>query len=418
MESLAKGSQGDKQGRMFFNDYGIQDLTSVEIVGASVDTIRQLYYGIPNKELIERFDGHLGEYIQFELPVVGGRFIKQEFHLSRMGKVSRYRWKLQNNEMGIIILIGSYFSKMDKEGQHLKIELSPKFISQRVPESIMNVLDYINRQVLDDGIAKGCAVHLACDYQGQELPKNFLDLFQTHSRIIKTYDGLNTLDISNLSEAIASYGKGENRNYMIGKPGGVQVAVYDKTKEIIKSDKVDYFQQEWDAYTFGTYDKEKPVTRIEMRVSHTVVREIGQGIGVNLELFLAVSEYLTDIWRYALKINRLHIASDSKLLHPFWQLLMEDVIFTVPSKNVKICRKKKDNPAAIQRNVSMVLGNLVSICARDYKITAKQILQQLKCTIFYREVQKAYRERGMGEHDIIDFIEQGLKRRRMIGKAA
>jgi hypothetical protein len=155
-----------------------------------------------------------------------------------------------------------------------------------------------------------------------------------------------------------------------------------------------------------------------MRVSHTVVREIGQGIGVNLESFIDVSEYLTDIWRYALKNNRLKIAAESKILHPFWQLLMEDVIFNVPSKNIKICRKKKESVAAIERNVSQIIGNLVSMCARNHKMTAELILKQLRKTSFYYDIERAYSYRGMGESEILDLIDQGLKRRRMIGKAA
>ena len=193
---------------------------------------------------------------------------------------------------------------------------------------------------------------------------------------------------------------------------------YDKTIEIIKSDKEDYFQAEWNAYTFGEYNPEKTVRRLEMRVSHTVVREIGQGMDIKLESYLAVSEYLTDIWRYALTSNRLHIAPDSKLDHPFWQLIREDVTFNVPSKNIKIVRKKKDSVAAIERNVSQVIGNLVSMCARNHKMTAELILKQLRKTVFYYDIEKAYASRGMGEQDILELIDQGLKRRRFIGKAA
>jgi hypothetical protein len=418
LESLAKGSHGDKNGRLFTNDFGIHDLSNVQIVGASVDTIRQLYHGIPNSELVDKFSDHLGDYIDFKLPVygVGNRPLKVEFHLSRMGKVSRYRWKLQNNKLGVVVLIGSYFAKMDIPGQHLKIELSPKFISQRSSQTIMDTLDYINNFVLLDGVPKGCAVHLSCDYQGFQLPENFLDMFQTHARIVKSYDGLNTLDISNLSESVATYGKAENRNYLIGKPASIQITDYDKTKEIVKSDKQDYFQAEWQAYTFGGYDPDKTVRRLEVRVSHTVIREIGQGIGQDLESFLQVSEYLTDIWRYALEKNRFLMAKN--LLHPFWQLLLQDVFFILPAKGIKITRKKKESLAAIQRNVSQILGNLISICARNPKTTPVQVLASFRRTFFYEHILDAYRERGCNEADILDIIEKGLRRRRMIGKAA
>ena len=51
IESLAKNTTDDK-GRLFANDYGFTDLTPVEIVGASVDTVRQLFLGVPKPEII------------------------------------------------------------------------------------------------------------------------------------------------------------------------------------------------------------------------------------------------------------------------------------------------------------------------------------------------------------------------------
>jgi hypothetical protein len=413
--SLGKGSHDDKHGRFFFNDYGITDLSPVEIIGASVDTVRQLFHGMLKQTIVQRFEDWHQDYFHLQLPCNIRDATK--FHFTRMGKVSRYRWKLQNNELGIVILLGSYYSKLDTLGQHLKIELSPKFIAQRNSETIMQWLEYINNVLLDDGIAKGCAVHLACDYQNFELPQNFLDLFQTRCRIVRGFDGLNTLDISNVSESVATYGKGQNRNYTIGKPASIQVCAYDKSYEIIKSDKVDYFHQEWSVHSLGVFDKEKTVRRLEMRLSHTVIREIGRGIGVELESFLAVSDYLTDIWRYALKMNRLLMAQGSKLIHPFWQLLMEDVIFSVPAQNIEISRKKKDDVAAIARNVSMLLGNLISICARN-AMSSTDVIIFLKRTTVYPQILEVYRQRKMNENDLEEFINEGIRRRLLIGKAA
>ena len=221
--SLSKGSLGDVQGRIFVNEVGINDLTNVEIVGTSVDTIRQLYYGKPKLHLVENYEAHIGEYLSLILPIT----LKHAdynayqpclaFHLCRMGKVSRYRFKLQNNELGIVILFGSYFAKMENFGQHLKIELSPKFISSHTSVAIQHWLDHFGLIFLDESVAKGCAVHLACDYQGFDLPTNFLDVFQTRSRIVQQYDGLNILDLSRVSSVVSSYGHGVNKGYLLGK---------------------------------------------------------------------------------------------------------------------------------------------------------------------------------------------------------
>ena len=425
-ESLKKGTSGDSKGRLFFNDAGMFDLSSVNILGTSVDTIRQLYHGLPKTELVEWLDNHTMEFIKIRLPlcsrVVAGKhyqkYMSFEFAHSRMPKVSKYRHKLQNNELGIIILFGSWYATMDNQGQHLKIELSPKFISARSPSTIQNILNFIANQVLNDAIPKGCAVHLAFDYQGFDLPENFLDLFSTRSRIIKRYDGLNTLDISSISEAVATYGTNQGE-YLIGKATAVQVSAYDKTREIIKSDKVDYFHDYWDSYTFGDWNKDDTVRRLEMRVPHTAIREIGNALDVELESFLQVSEYLTDIWRYALENNRLHIDQKKKILHPFWQFLLEDVEFLMPSRNLKLVRKKKQDVAAIERNVSQILGNIISVAARNPQVTARHVLSGLKKNrLIYQTIVRSYQQRGKLECEIEFFIEEGLKRRRLKGKAA
>ena len=192
--------------------------------------------------------------------------------------------------------------------------------------------------------------------------------------------------------------------------------MYCKSAEIIKSDKVDYFQEQWQIFTLGTLDTEKTVRRLEMRVTHTIVREIGNALGVVLESFLDVSKYLTDIWRYALKTNSLKIAEGSKLVHPFWQLLMEDVFFYNAAQNLEISRKKKDDVSSIEKNVCMLLGNLISICARD-GLSSLDVKSFLQKTNVYPRILEVYRQRGLNEDDLVEFIDNGL-RRRLIGKAA
>jgi hypothetical protein len=345
LQSLAVSGEQDETGRLFCNNHGMTDLTDVEIVGASVDTVRQLYYGTPKDFIFETLQQLIQleeQFFSLSIPSVSDRFHVEFFHLAKMGKAARYRYKLQNNDLGVVILFGSYYQKIDNEGQHLKIELSPKFISCRTAQSTMAYMNAIAHQLLAKAEPKGCAVHLACDYQGFTLPDDLIQRLSTYTRTIRSYDGCASVDLSNLSEAVATYGgKNQERNYLIGKPSSVQMAIYDKSYEIIKSDKVDYFHNEWGVYSLGVYDSEKTVRRIEARIHHSVTREIGQGLGVSFEDFETVSKYLTDIWRYALKINRLNNQPGKELVHPFWQLLLEDIEFTVPAQNIKIARKKK-----------------------------------------------------------------------------
>jgi len=300
----------------------------------------------------------------------------------------------------------------------LKFELSPHFIAARTPDTIMAYLSNIADQLLTDYQAKGCAVHLACDYQHYALPNDFLERFSTHARTLRSFDGLAAVDLSNLAEAVATYGSPkQERNYLIGKHKSVQLAIYDKSLEIIKSDKQDYFHQEWGVYSFGIHDSQQTTRRVELRFHHTVIREIGQGLGHSLESFDQVAIYLTDIWRYGLKINRLKLTQSSDYLHPFWQFLMQDVEFSVPAQNVDIKRKKKDAVDPVARNISMLIGNLITLCARK-GFTAKEVMTQLCVLSVYPEIIGYYRRRGLNESDLRQAVEKGLALRRMIGKAA
>ncbi|NOR69248.1 MAG: hypothetical protein GQ532_06060, partial [Methylomarinum sp.] len=375
-DSLVEGvTQSD--GNIFVTDCSITDHSDLNTVLTSVDTVRQLYYGIPKSSVIEKLN----------LLVEGRETLTEdvlnvETHIKKMGMASRYRFKLQNNRVGFVVLFSSYYCKEDQEGQHLKIELSPKAISVRTPEVLQQLLDNIAHGLLEEGfIPKGCAVHLAADVQGWKPGADFVPKFITSSRTVRAFDGLSELDLSDLSLAVASYGtKNQAKNYMIGKANALQVAVYNKSLEIKSSDKVDYFTNEWNAFSLGTYEKEKTVTRVELRFHHKIIREIGQHLGCEMESFLQASEYLTEIWRYGLERNRL--MQDEKYIDPFWQSLMQDCVFYNPDSGIEIKRKKKHDVSAIGRNFTAILGNLISVMARNPEFTEKEVYHQLKRLTF------------------------------------
>ncbi|WAR44568.1 hypothetical protein [Methylomonas rapida] len=429
VDSLSKGVE-DAQGKIFFNDLGFTDLSDVQIVGCFVDTIRQLFHGVPDEGLIHKLETHLQnkeDLIYLGQPGPGAIC----WHLSKMGKAARYRYKLQNNQEGVVILFGSYYEKLDSPGQHLKIELSPHFISQRSVKKIWQRLhgQYgFSNAFLHDAKPRGCAVHLALDYQGFTFPVDFLDHLSTYSRTIRTFDSISEIDLSDISEAVASYGgSGVEKNYLIGRASAFQVCMYDKSLEIVKRDKKDYFQKEWEVFSLGTYDKNKRVRRLELRFHHQVIREIGQGMDKTLESWEAVAEHLTDIWRYGMRLTRYnldngrkdrdsHFSRDS-ILHPVWQLFMQDPVFYVPADGLQICRKKKESIDPIAKNISLLIGNMITLCARSGMDT-KQVMGQLKRLNFYPQIVSYYISRGLSESDLRENVEKGLAMRRIIGKAA
>ena len=421
IESLAKGTSEDINGLLFANSQGVTDLIGVDIVGASVDTVRQLFTGMVKQSMVDCLEGFSAQKEQM-VTLLSNDTLR--WHYTRMGKQGGYRYKIQNNQLGIVILFGSWYAKMDKKGSHLKFELSPHFISSRTAQQVHDYLFHehygLAHLFLDESVPAGVAVHLACDYQGFKLPADFIQNLVTNSRTIRAYDGISTLDLSDFTEAVSTFGgKHQSKNYLIGKPVAVQMALYDKGHEIIRSDKVDYFHEQWGVYSLGVFDAAKVVRRIEARLHHSVVREIGQGLGLSFESFLDVSEYLTDLWRYALERNRLMIDCDNTrgYINPFWQLLMEDVFFYVPAQNVKIVRKKKLAIDPIFKNIALVLGNYLSIVARQ-GMTVDRVMAQFRMLHIYPEIFSYYKSRGLSESDLREYVKDGLERRIIYGKAA
>ncbi|WP_045223692.1 hypothetical protein [Methyloterricola oryzae] len=408
--SLEQDLKGDPKGRIFESRAGIKDLTKILVCGSSVDTVKQLYNGSLKPDLLEQLQNSLEDGL-FRFQSGFGEI----WHSGKMAKISGYRYKLQNNDLGVIILIASYYSKEDQPGSHLKIELSPHFIAGRGIQQIQDTLDLIAHNILTDYQAAGVAVHLALDVQNWQPPQDFQERFSTYARAVRSYDGIVDFQFDDLSTIAVKYGKTQAETYMFGKANALQTCIYDKTKEIQTRDKVDYFQRYWEAYTFGQYNPEKPVWRIEMRLHHRIIREIGEGMEETLEAFHQVTAHLTDIWRYALNRNRLD--HSSVYIDPAWQLFLEEAEFYLPPNGVYMRRKKKQDDSAIGKNISFLVGNLVSLCARHHH-TAPQVMKQLKRLDCYEDIVRYYRSRNLTESDLRQHIEKGLCLRRLIGKAA
>jgi len=418
-ESL-KTNSTDNEGPLFLHSEGFTDLSAVKIYGASVDTVRQIFFGLPRKEVIDKVDILLESRDTFiSLPFLDG---DQLFHFSRMGKASQYRYKFQNNDLGVVILFCSFNNKTDIQASHLKIELSPHFINTR---SVKNISEFLHgehvgfsRLFLHDPKPNGCAIHLACDYSGFRLPDDFIFKFKTYSRTIKAYDGLNQIDLSDISDAVCTYGsKHLAKNYLIGKVTATQVCLYDKTTEAIKSDKIDYFHDQWKKYTGFAVEKNVTVRRIELRFHQQIIREIGNGIDKELEFFSQIVPYLTDVWRYGLKRNRLLLDENQQAIHPFWQLLIEDVTFHVPATGLPIKRVKKTSVEPMGRDLMQAVGLIVKQYARK-NFTLKRAMSNLRTFVFYPDLLDYKKSRGETESDLIQYVNKRMIEHRLVGKVA
>ncbi|MES9872497.1 MAG: hypothetical protein ABW146_05250 [Candidatus Sedimenticola sp. 6PFRAG7] len=410
IESLESGDQQDQHGKLFLSEAGMTDLSAVEVILTSIDTVKQLYKGMPKPDVLERLKS-LQESSATILTTPAP--LGTKWHLGFAGKASGYQYKLQNNERGVVILLKSFYKEEDRDGNHLKIELSPKFIAERGKKEIQQQLDNIAKSLLDDYKPAGIAIHIAADFQGWEMPDDFLSRFTTRTRVTQDRDAIQKVEFNSLSDVSVNYG--DKQSYLFGKANALQIALYRKDREIEVSDKQDHFQRQWDGYTFGQYDKELPVWRLEARLHHRVVRELGNSQGLTLESFSDVVEHLADLWRYALMNNRLD--QSRTYIDPIWQLLIEDCRFEHPATGYYFTRKKKESLGNIGKNYSLIIGNMITVFARQgFKV--KEVMRELKKLSIYEELLRVYKDNGKTESDLWDQIDKGLSLRRLIGKAA
>ncbi|UZR30215.1 hypothetical protein [Methylococcus mesophilus] len=418
VSSLSKGTDQDPKGRIFKTPRITWDLSHILICGTFVDTVRQNYHGQLKPDLYravkEAAEG-TGEF----------RFLEGQhpWAARRMGKVCGYRYALQDNTRGVILLIGSYYqAEADllegKPGHHLKIELSPHLLAACNVHAIQTELDSFAHHLMTAPEPAGVAIHLAVDVQHWSPDPHFQDRFITRARIARRYDGISDAEFEGLSDVSVCYGKQAAESLTFGKAASLQLCLYDKSKQIVHADKVDFMQGQWGEFTEGEFDPTQPVWRVEARFHHSVVNEIGEGLGKTLKRWLDVVPHLTDMWRYALTINR---AKDGTYIDPIWQLLRDDPEFRVPAQGYKIVRKKKEDVSAVARNFGNVLGNLISLYAREGR-NADYILIQIKRLSIYPKLLEHLARRGQAkdqvEQDLMDFIREGLWKRRTLGRAA
>lgn len=409
-------------GRLFVPARGafdVVDLSGVLICHAGVDTVRALYRG----RLYERWR------VLFDEAETGCVFSVAgvEFYFSRMGKASGYRYSLKAGDLGVQLLVGSYFSKLDVSGNHLKIELSPHYLMDRGVSQIQSMLDSVAAVLLGDFMPSGCAVHLAVDVQGWE-PVDVGRRLVTRAKRSYQAEGISEV-VFDLAEASACYGAGET--FMLGAANSVQLCLYDKTKQIRKIDKVDFWNSWWDAYTFGQYRSDLPVRRLEMRFHHSVVNELAFSRGEKWSTFEAVSAHLTDLWRYALNVHRLHygvvhgadVSPQAQSIDPVWQLLRDDIVFFHPATGEKLCRKKETSTAAIEKNIQGLVGNLLTLAVRrgvggPDRVVAQRFVWVLRRLDCWHQIAAYFSARGMNAGALQDWVEDKVKERRLRGRAA
>ncbi|TCO81103.1 hypothetical protein EV699_110129 [Plasticicumulans lactativorans] len=395
----------DPAGRIFAEQSGhLVDLSAVQVCWVGVDTVRQLYTGAVQADI--------GAWLERIEPGSTVRLWGHTWATGKLGKASGYRWRFQNNELGVVILLGSYYALFEQSGAHLKIEMSPHFIAARSPEQLQAWVDRVAHYLLHDYRPSGVAVHLAVDVQGWTPPQDLERRFVTRARRFSNYSGISACDFD-LNQAAATYGRGET--WLFGSAASLQTCLYRKDLLATKLDKIDYWNSVWSGYTFGDHQPEAPVFRLEMRFHHQVTAELARSQTRECVTYAQAAPLLADFWRYALDHNRLETAKDH--IAPIWQLLRDDPQWITPPEGLALCRVRKESVAAIGRNLANVVGNLASVVARS-SVDPFFFLQQLKGLSIWPELKRYYAERDLDQEDLIERFRETLESRRLIGKAA
>lgn len=402
----------DPRGRIFVDPKTAQitDLSSVKILHCGVDTVRQLYRGSIRSGVLDLFN----------VPGIV-RFAGYSWHAGRVGRDSGYQFKLQNSDLGLILLIKNFNVSEHDKGPHLKIEVSPHLLLSICPGDLQEMIDELAGYVLSDGELNQTAVHLALDVQGWIPPADTVARMHCRSRKVRDISGIDSIEFYGKSSV---YGRGET--YMFGSANSMQFSMYNKTLQARTIDKLDFWEQVWrktdnpfDDSDPTNYDPEQPVTRLEARFHHSVIQQFAQGSYdvetgaiIDTRSFAELVPHLNGLFRYAL--DQFKLLSRPGVLCAAWRLFHDDVNVTGGADDlagvVEYRRAYKTAGGFSGKNVDLFLGNMISLAARE-RLGAKKVFAQLKESVLWPVVMEHFENKGKKERDVYRWIRDKLTER-------
>ncbi len=400
------------EGRLFLDiGYtGFTNLSAVRLLRCGVDTVRQLYRGLIRPEIMALF----------EKPGATVEFAGQLWHAGRVGKDSGYQYKLQNADLGFILLVKNFNAKIDSIGPHLKIEVSPHAIDALSPERLQQRMDHYAASLLSHLEINQCAVHLALDVQGWKPPADLVARMHCRARTHRDISGINQIDWATKS---STYGRGETS--MFGSANGVQLCIYNKTEQAKATDKLDYWESVWrrrdsfDAHDPDNYDPDADVWRIELRYHHSIVQQFASGsvdlktnAVIDTSSFAAFAGHLDGLWRYGLR--QFKLLARPGYFEPFWTLIRDDVRVDLPVDSLldetEYKRYHKTSRGFSGKNVELFLGNFISLLARE-RVGAKKAFETLQQWDCWSVIRDHYAAKEMSERDLYKHIKDLLQDR-------
>jgi hypothetical protein len=399
-------------GRLFLDigKTGFVDLSAVRLLRCGVDTVRQLYKGLLRPDILGLFDK----------PGAIVDFAGERWHSGRVSRDSGYQYKLQNADLGFVLLVKNFNAKVENIGPHLKIEVSPHAIDNLSPERLQARLDHYASQVLTNIEVNQCAVHLALDLQGWTPPADLVSNMHCRARSHRDVSGINELHWATKSSV---YGRGETS--MFGSANGLQLCIYNKTEQARATDKLDYWESVWrrrdsfDETDPDNYDPTQDVWRVELRYHHSIVQQFASG-SVDLQsgqvidtrTFAAFAGHLDGLWRYGL--NQFKYLARRGYYAPIWTLIRDDVRVDLPVDSLlddtDYRRYYKTSRGFSGKNVELFLGNFVSLLARE-RVGARKAFYTLKEWDCWPVIRDHYASKGLNEDRLYKHLKALLEER-------
>lgn len=413
------------------------DLSSMRFLYSGIDTLRQLYNcNLKLSRLVEVID-HMERYPGQPIEVGG-----IEWKISKGGGKSGYQFILKNQDLGLIVLLKSFYCDADQRGAHLKLEASPILIYEKGLSGLTSLFRQVASEFGDTVEATGLAVHLFVDMKGLELPDDFEQKLATRSKRAFKANGISDASFS-ASEAAFVYGRGDT--YTFGNAGQLQMCLYNKTLEALKSGKLNWMEDRWrctpsidnfpeSEYRDGSDGEEADtVHRLEFRIHHSVIRQFELGNyehhgGERMDCIrepVDLLKHLNALWQYCLKNFRLQ--HSSIYIHPIWQRLTEDVVFAEVEHEHFFYKRCYNNPlkkldGTKRRNVAMWLGNVIKLAALK-GLTTEHVCKWLLSGGLESEIARYFGLRAFGHDDevwmsLFSFVDERLTNHRLNGIAA
>jgi hypothetical protein len=354
------------------------DLSKMRFLHCGVDTIRQLYNCSLNMDILKILDGHFDK-TSSDIIEIGDI----EWKFKKGGKQGGYQYILKNLNIGFIVLLKSFYVDANERGGHIKIEASPEIIDRlglsRLTKEFRDIASIFGNTLE----ASGIAVHLAIDIKGLDIPEDFEESLVCHSKRSYKVNGISDISIDGAAVAM-KYNRGET--YLFGRSSGLQLCLYDKSIEALKSDKLQFWESVWkrtpaaeierfpepeyhDGFSTGVSDT---VHRLEFRIHQRIISEFENGnfnaTGHNRCIRESVDLicHLDSLLQYCL--NNFRLQYSSTYIHPIWQKISEDVtVYSNEKWDDSFVYKrspKKSDKGPSRRNVGLWLGNFLTLAVR------------------------------------------------------